>query len=1692
MAASDTGVGRTEPIGMTMPLATSLVEPTLPLSTWTAQLEFLTATMCDLRSRLDANDRRWSDTLATARPPPAPPFSLPFTTPSAYSLPPFPSGAPPGFPLGQFPPITSSVQPVVSNFAIGTLPHHGPPFSQPFVASTAWPYSTHPFAIPESVNISTLPSRPPHMPNQQWPIDPSGDFGQEKPLLQRPQMVNPLSCWGPPHQRPQFGAGGHEQQSMRLKMEPPRFDGTEVNNWIRGIQYYFDHIGMPEAHRLHYVIMLFDPVVADWIWNYCSSHEHVTWYAFLDDVRRRFDPHCYTSHVGLLKKLTQSGTVSEYQSAFEKLQTKAVNVPDHVLLDLYVAGLRQPIQDEVLLHRPMTLTAAFAIAIQIAACRPELNQPPSTFPRRQWHGRDSRPTAGSPLTSPTSLTLPAPTNRPPNAPGRNSSISKLPIVRLSAAEKADRAKRGLCYYCDERWVSGHVCKHRFLAYMGADDEEDDMEEELCEHITDEVIAADLSHLHTIAGKQRSKSLSLTGTIDSKKVTILVDTGSSHDFLHPRIAEQLRLPLTAVKPFRVYVGNGESLVCSYMSRKTPLIMQGTSFVIDLHILSIHGPDVILGMEWLESLGRVTTDYVAKSMEFFRGDELVVLTGSPQRPKQISLNSLTSFLTRASLFELYEVVHTTPDPEPILPATEVEFPPGLPDEIRVVLHAHSTVFQLPTGLPPARQFDHRIHLLPGSKPVNVRPYRYPYFQKNEIEKQVQEMLDQGVIQRSHSPFSSPVLLVRKKDGTFRFCIDYRALNKATVPDHFPIPTADELFDELGAARFFTKLDLRSGYHQIRMHESDTYKTAFRTHDGHFEFLVMPFGLTNAPSTFQSAMNCIFQPLLRKSVIVFFDDILIYSPTLESHADHLGRVLSILDSYQFYVKLSKCAFGSTTVDYLGHFISEGQLKADSTKIEAMVAWPAPTTVKQLRGFLGLTGYYRRFIAHYAVIASPLTDLLKKDAFIWSTAATESFEALKHAMTRAPVLHLPDFSRTFYLETDASDFGIGAVLMQDGHPLAFFSKKLGPRRRSASTYHKELYAIVEAVQKWRQYLLGREFVIRSDQKSLKELLQQVIQTPEQQLYVRKLMGFKFTIEYKTGAANRVADALSRRDEDAHTDEGLLMAIAHPMPDIMELLRAETATAPDLGAIRAKIAAGTAGPQYTFCDGLIYCDRRVCVSATSPLRDAVIYEHHSTPQAGHPGFDRTLRRLSAHFFWPHMSRDVKKFVAACVDCQTTKYSTQKPAGLLQPLPIPTQVWEDVSMDFIVGLPLSKGYTTIMVAVDRLSKYAHFAPLPARFDAMRVARLFIETVVKHHGFPKSLVSDRDPIFLSDVWKDLLTLSGTKLLFSTAYHPQSDGQTEVRNRGLEQYLRSFTADRPTKWANFLPWAELALNCFHHEGLGVSPFKALYGRDPPPLIAAQPSTARLEPSVAELIHQRGALLVDLRKNLARAQQRMRESANKHRRDVQFEVGDRVLLKLQQYRQHSVAKPLSAKLARRFYGPFRILERIGPVAYRLELPPGARIHDVFHVSLLKPFVEGATSPVLAELPGEFVGARAVVKPRRLLDRRVALQQGRPVEQILVEWAGANHAQPTWEPLEPLTRRFPFLLEDKESFNGGGVDTVGELPVALETPEEHNEDEEGPPQRMEELTEEEVQPREEKKKPGRPKRQAKRPAKYQNFTSH
>lgn len=510
---------------------------------------------------------------------------------------------------------------------------------------------------------------------------------------------------------------------------------------------------------------------------------------------------------------------------------------------------------------------------------------------------------------------------------------------------------------------------------------------------------------------------------------------------------LQLPIVSISSFVVVVGSGQRLRCEGVVRQVPLIIQECRLTLDLYVLSLHGADVVLGASWLSTLGRVITNYGERTFEFsYQGTTNIWKGLEPTSPKPIQLHSLQRDTTTDAISAYYclQIVSTVSTHDEQVNPT-----------LQAILESFVDVFQKPQGLPPSRVLDHAIHLVPGTNPVNVKPYRYPYFQKQVMEEMVTEMLKEGVIQASTSPFSSPMLLVRKKDETWRFCVDYRALNAVTIRDRFPIPTVDELFDEVHGAMYFSKLDLLAGYHQIRVRPEDVEKTAFRTHQGHYEFLVMPFGLSNAPSTFQATMNEVFRMYLRRFVLVFFDDILIYSPTWEEHLLHLQTVLNLLRQHQLVAKRSKCQFGQTRVDYLGHVISIQGLSVDPLKISAIQQWPVPRNVKQVRSFLGLAGYYRRFIHHYAAIAGALTDLLRMVPFAWTDSTQAAFDTLKNKLSAAPVLALPDFTQQFQLETDASGQGIGAVLSQKGHPVAYFSQKWSNRMQEASAYHREMFAI-------------------------------------------------------------------------------------------------------------------------------------------------------------------------------------------------------------------------------------------------------------------------------------------------------------------------------------------------------------------------------------------------------------------------------------------------------------------------------------------------------------------------------------------------------------------------------------------------------------------------------------------------------------
>ncbi|KAF5763515.1 putative nucleotidyltransferase, Ribonuclease H [Helianthus annuus] len=663
----------------------------------------------------------------------------------------------------------------------------------------------------------------------------------------------------------------------------------------------------------------------------------------------------------------------------------------------------------------------------------------------------------------------------------------------------------------------------------------------------------------------------------------------------------------------------------------------------------------------------------------------------------------------------------------------------------------------------------------------------------------------------------------------------------------------------------------------------------------------------------MNDVFRPFLRKFVLVFFDDILIYSASWATHLDHLRVVFHTLQINSLVAKQSKCSFGLTKISYLGHFISNKGIEVDPSKIDTIQLWPRPTSVKQVRGFLGLTGYYRRFIRNYAAIAGPLTDLLKKEAFLWTPSAEAAFIKLKQLLSSTPILKLPDFEKPFLLETDASGSGIGAILSQDNQPIAFFNQKLSPRMQQASAYQREMYAITQAVAKWRQYLLGCKFQVITDQQSLRNLKDQVIQTPDQHKWLEKLLGYDFDVIYRPGKHNGAADAISRVHSPA------FLALYSQELSFLSELKSAISTDSALAPLIQQLHLAPADfPHYTFRDGLLFCHHRLVIPEVQSIRHQLLHEFHATPIGGHSGVNRTFHRLATNFYWKCMRADVHTFVTQCQVCQQMKSSCVSPGGLLQPLPIPDLVFESLAMDFITALPPSHGKTVIMVVVDRLSKYGHFIALPSSFTSSTVASIFVSEIIRLHGVPLNIVSDRDPRFMSDLWKELHRLQGTTLSFSTAYHPQTDGQTEALNKCLEMYLRCFVTDQPKEWVRFLPWAEFWYNTSFQTAAKMTPFEILYGRKPPSVSRFVKDSTGNSIIAAQLI-ERDAILQLLKTNLLKAQDRRTLAANKHRRDVQFQVGDWVYVKLQPFRQNSVRLQRHYKLGRRYFGPYQAVAEL-----------------------------------------------------------------------------------------------------------------------------------------------------------------------------
>ena len=933
-----------------------------------------------------------------------------------------------------------------------------------------------------------------------------------------------------------------------------------------------------------------------------------------------------------------------------------------------------------------------------------------------------------------------------------------------------------------------------------------------------------------------------------------------------------------------------------------------------------------------------------------------------------------------------------------------------------------------LPVHRKWDHVIELIPGTKEFSTKLYPMSPSEQAELDKFLDENLKSGRIRPSGSPMAAPVFFIKKKDGSLRFVQDYRKLNAMTVRNRYPLPLVTDIMSKVQNAKYFTKLDIRWGYNNVRIREGDEWKAAFRTNRGLFEPLVMFFGLCNSPATFQTMMNDLFKELIDEGVvIVYMDDILIFTKTLEQHRSIVKRVLQVLQNNNLYLKPEKCIFEVRKIEFLGLILSENQVEMDPVKIEGVRNWPVPRSVKELQSFLGFVNFYRRFIEGFSHIAKPLYGLTKKAAdWKWTDLQQCAFEALKAKVTMAPVLVQPDVARPFRLETDASEFATGAVLSQlceDGRwrPVGFMSKSLQEAERNYPIHDKEMLSVIRALREWRYLLEGATHPvdIYNDHRNLTFFMQAQDLSRRQARWSMDLSRFNFVLHHRPGKSSGKPDALSRRVDHQPekqdntnqillkpelfkikategvllegTDEEFLDRIRKCKERDEAVVKAFKELDGQIGTVR--------GTEWKEEGGVVLFNGKIYVPKDLQLRHDIVHAHHDTPIAGHPGRWKTLDLVTRNYWWPGISRYVSNYVKGCDICNRTKIFPSAPAGPLMPNAIPERRWQIITTDLIIGLPNSHGFDAIWVVVDRLTKRIHIAPTTKDVDSVGMARLFRDHVWKHHGLPDQIISDRGSQYVSDFTQELNRMLGIKTSLSTAFHPETDGQTERVNMEIEQYLRVFVNQRQEDWTEWLPLAEFAYNNRVHSATRRTPFEMDNGQHPRMGIEPRRRTQ------VEAVEEFSARIEKAREE---AQSALRQAADdmsrfynaKRNEHTQFKVGDKVWLDSQNIK---TTRP-SKKLDDRWFGPFVVERVISNNAYKLKLTPAfRRLHPVFHVSLLRRYtpdeIKERRKPTRPEPEIDEQGEK-VYEVEAILDSRY--RWGRL--EYLVKWKGYGPEENLW----------------------------------------------------------------------------------------
>ncbi|UYV61070.1 K02A2.6-like, partial [Cordylochernes scorpioides] len=825
-----------------------------------------------------------------------------------------------------------------------------------------------------------------------------------------------------------------------------------------------------------------------------------------------------------------------------------------------------------------------------------------------------------------------------------------------------------------------------------------------------------------------------------------------------------------------------------------------------------------------------------------------------------------------------------------------------------------------------------------PTKQRPYRVAPRERQIIQDEVNKMEKLDIIQPSESPWASPVVLIRKKDGSWRFCVDYRRLNKITKKDVYPLPRIDDTLDCLRGARFYSSMDLQSGYWQIDVEESDREKTAFITPDGLYEFKVMPFGLCNAPATFERMIDNLLKGLKWTICLCYLDDIIVFSDGFEEHLRRLQLVLNCLKKAGLCLNSKKCKFGAKTITVLGHEVSENGIRPDQEKIRAVRDFATPRSLKEVRSFLGLSSYYRRFIPNYAHVAQPLNDLLKKDsAFNWNQEEQNAFEALKSALISEPALGHFDYSSPTEIHTDASNYGIGAVLVQiqkgKERAIAYASRTLNKAEKNYSTTERECLAIIWAINIFRPYVFGQPFTIVTDHHSLCWLTNLKDPCGRLARWALRLQEFDVTVVYKSGRKHQDADCLSRSPLEYSED------MEEDIPSIVTLQNFSEEQMNDQ-AIRKIADKLQSSPNNSFVkiDNTLYrknydpMGKPWLLVVPRHLRQELLKNFHDSPTAGHLGFTKTYDRIRKKYYWPGMYRTVRRYVAHCSDCQRRKHQPQLPSGHLQPIPVPEVAFEKVGMDLLGRFPTSEGGNRwIIVCTDYLTKYAITKALPTS-ESMEVAKFFIEDVILKHGAPRELITDRGRNFTSSMISDLNNQCRITHRKTTAYHPQTNGLTERLNKTIADMLSMYVDVNHKDWDRILPFVTFAYNTAKQESTGFTPFFLVHGREAEtPLDVLFP---KLLPEDDDFIQTLGARAEEARK-LARIHSMRSQGSNNSSSSSKI----------------TLLVGYSEKLMRRYFGPYKVTRKISDVTYEVETfenQQGRRkTKDLVHIGRMKPYL-------------------------------------------------------------------------------------------------------------------------------------------------